>query len=329
MAKKETLKNVVKLLATKGFLRGAFQHGARSSWSHLKKVAVGTTSFCALFGLFNTRSKPNPDDFQWMAEPLSGFDVFQGNLFEMRLKMEKVCMDVQHSLCRELETFEGQDGKRFKVDRWIRKEGGGGITCVLQNGKIFEKAGVNISVVHGNLPPAAVKQMRSRGKDLPEDKELPFSAVGISCVIHPVNPLVPTLHFNYRYFEVNTSNGNGEQLWWFGGGTDLTPYYLDEQDATNFHKCLKNVCDSHGSNYYPEYKKWCDNYFTIQHRGERRGIGGIFFDDLDSPSQEKCFEFVSSCAGSVVPSYIPIVNKHYQKNYTEKQRLWQQLRRGR
>ena len=328
MAQKGAPNNIVKLYTTKRFFQGTFQGEVRPNWSHLK-AGIGTTTFCALFGLLSTRSKPNPEDFQWMAEPLSGFDALQGNLFEMRLKMEKVCMDLQHSFCRELEKFEGQDGKRFKVDRWIRKEGGGGITCILQDGKVFEKAGVNISVVHGNLPPAAVKQMRSRGKDLPENKELPFSAVGISCVIHPINPFVPTLHFNYRYFEVNGGKGNGDRLWWFGGGTDLTPYYLDEQDAINFHKCLKDVCDPHETNYYPQYKKWCDNYFSIQHRGECRGIGGIFFDDLDSPSQEKCFEFISSCAGSVIPCYIPIVTKHYLESYTEQQKLWQQLRRGR
>ena len=314
---------------TKPLLQGAFQHGAKFGWSVFSKAVVGVTSFGAFFGLLSSKKELNPEDFHWMAEPLSGFDAFQGNLFEARLKMEKLCMDLQHELCRALEEFEGEDGKKFKVDRWTRKEGGGGITCVLQDGKAFEKAGVNISVVHGILPPAAVKQMRSRGKDLPEDKDLPFFAVGISSVIHPVNPMVPTVHFNYRYFEVNAGKGDSERLWWFGGGTDLTPYYLDEEDATNFHKCLKDACDSCGPNYYPEYKKWCDDYFYVKHRGECRGIGGIFFDDLDSPSQEQCFNFVSSCAGSVIPSYIPIVQKHYQDPYSKQQQQWQQLRRGR
>ena len=329
VGQKETLNRTVKSCAIKPLFLGYFQRGTGSKWRFFKKAAVGATSFGALFGLLGSKREPNPEDFQWMAEPLSGYGALQGNLFESRLKMEKLCMNLQHAFCRELEKFEGQDGKKFEVDRWMRKEGGGGITCVLQDGKTFEKAGVNISVVHGSLPPAAVKQMRSRGKDLPENEELPFFAVGISCVIHPVNPLVPTLHFNYRYFEVNTGKGNGERLWWFGGGTDLTPYYLDEEDATNFHRCLKEACDSQGTNYYPEYKKWCDKYFRLQHRGECRGVGGIFFDDLDSPSPEKCFDFVSSCAASVIPSYVPIVNKHYQESYTEQQKLWQQLRRGR
>ena len=331
LGRRGMLNSVVKLTpdVSNRPIRQSLYDRTRSGWRIFGKCAVGGTSFGALFGFFNSKKKSDPEDFLWMAEPLSGYDVFQGNLLQTRLKMEKLCMDLQYAFCRELEKYEGQDGNKFKVDRWTRKEGGGGITCILQDGKTFEKAGVNISVVHGNLPPPAVKQMRSRGKALPENEILPFFAVGISCVIHPVNPLVPTLHFNYRYFEVNVGKENGEHLWWFGGGTDLTPYYLDEDDAINFHQCLKDACDSHATNYYPEYKKWCDNYFTVTHRGECRGIGGIFFDDLDSPSQDQCFKFVSSCAGSVIPSYIPIVDKHYKQNYTEQQRHWQQLRRGR
>lgn len=323
--------NLLRSYTTRPFLRGDYKHrrSAKHSWSIFGRATVGVTSFGALFGLLSSKKQHNPAEFSWMAEPLSGYDALQGNVVETRLKMEKMCMDVQHAFCQALEKYEGDDGIRFKVDRWKRKEGGGGITCVLQDGKVFEKAGVNISVVHGNLPPAAVKQMRSRGKQLPENQTLPFFAVGISCVIHPVNPMVPTLHFNYRYFEVNAGKGNGERLWWFGGGTDLTPYYLNEEDAINFHKCLKNACDPHGPKYYPEYKKWCDEYFTVQHRGESRGVGGIFFDDLDSPSQEQCFALVSSCAASVIPSYVPIVDNHYQDSYTEQQKLWQQLRRGR
>ena len=259
-----------------------------------------------------------------MAEPLSGYDALGGNVIDIRLKMEKLCLETQYKLCRELERFED---KKFLVDRWTRKEGGGGISCVLQDGKTFEKAGVNLSVVHGILPPNAVKQMRARRKDIPEDKELPFYAVGISCVIHPVNPMVPTVHFNYRFFEVN--DGKGGTIWWFGGGTDLTPSYLNEDDAQSFHRTLKEACDKSDPSYYSTYKKWCDNYFNLTHRGERRGIGGIFFDDLDSPSQEACFQFASNCAAAVIPSYIPIVQKHHRDPYTEQQKQWQQLRRGR
>ncbi|CAH2002922.1 unnamed protein product [Acanthoscelides obtectus] len=144
--------------------------------------------------------------------------------------------------------------------------------------------------------------MRSRGKNL-SDGNLPFFAAGISAVIHPSNPLVPTIHFNYRYFEVEDGK---ETQWWFGGGTDLTPYYLNSADAVHFHRTLKDACDKHDNSYYPRFKKWCDDYFNIPHRGERRGVGGIFFDDLDSPNQTACFEFVKDCANAVIPSYIPL-----------------------
>ena len=260
-----------------------------------------------------------------MAEPISGYDTLNGHLLETRLLMEKLCMKIQYKFCRELEKFED---KKFMADRWTRTEGGGGISCILQDGKTFEKAGVNISVVHGSLPPAAVKQMRSHGTQIPEQKEdLPFYVVGISCVIHPTNPMVPTIHANYRYFEVN--NSNATPLWWFGGGSDLTPTYLNEADAVHFHQTLKEACDTHDLSYYPKFKKWCDDYFNVTHRGERRGIGGIFFDDLDSPSQDACFKFISSCAYSIIPSYIPLVEKHYHDLYTEEHKRWQQLRRGR
>lgn len=144
--------------------------------------------------------------------------------------------------------------------------------------------------------------MRSRGKALKQDNP-PFFAAGVSAVIHPKNPMVPTIHFNYRYFEVQ--NGD-EVLWWFGGGTDLTPYYLNTADAVHFHSTLKNACDKHDKSYYSKFKKWCDDYFYIEHRKERRGIGGIFFDDLDTPDQEACFKFATECADAVIPSYIPL-----------------------
>lgn len=289
------------------------------------QIFLGTTSFAAFFGILGKTKAANAEDLHWMTEPLSGFKAVTEDSLEMRLKMEKLCMDLQYRLCKELEKFE--DGTKFKIDRWTRKEGGGGISCVLQEGETFEKAGVNISVVHGTLPAPAVKQMRSRGKQLPDVNNLPFYAVGISCVVHPINPMVPTVHFNYRYFEV--SDGKGGVLWWFGGGTDLTPTYLNEEDAVHFHKTLKDACDTINPSYYPKYKKWCDDYFNLTHRGERRGIGGIFFDDLDSKTKDSCFSFVQSCASSVIPSYLPIVEKHRKDSYTQKQKDWQQLRRGR
>lgn len=183
-----------------------------------------------------------------------------------------------------------------------------------------------MSVVTGTLPPGAVQQMRSRGKTLSEGS-LPFFAAGVSAVIHPRNPMVPTIHFNYRYFEVE--NKDGTVQWWFGGGTDLTPYYLNEDDAKLFHRALKGACDQHDPTYYSRFKKWCDDYFNITHRNERRGVGGIFFDDIDTPGKEEAFNFVKSCAEAVIPSYIPLVEKHKDAAYGYAERQWQLLRRGR
>lgn len=260
----------------------------------------------------------------WMSEPISSVDHLENNATDMKCRMEALIMTVQSDFCRALEELEGE--KQFQVDRWTRKEGGGGVTCVLQDGTVFEKAGVNVSVVSGMLPPSAVQQMRARGKKL-EGDNLPFFAAGVSSVIHPRNPHVPTVHFNYRYFEVQEQDGTKQ--WWFGGGTDLTPYYLDSDDVAHFHKMLKRACDKHDKKLYPEYKKWCDDYFNVTHRGERRGVGGIFFDDLDLPDQESAFQFVKSCANSVLPSYIPIVKKQKDRPYSYSERTWQLLRRGR
>lgn len=260
----------------------------------------------------------------WMADPVTSLDEMEKNSKTMRIRMEKMIMGIQADFCRALEKEEG--GKKFVVDKWERKEGGGGITCVLQDGEVFEKAGVNISVVMGNLPPQAVQQMKSRGKSL-EGKTLPFFATGVSSVIHPKNPNVPTVHFNYRYFEVTDEKGT--KHWWFGGGTDLTPYYLDEEDVQHFHKTLKDACDKHDKGYYPRFKKWCDDYFFIKHRDESRGVGGIFFDDLEADEPDKLFDFVSTCAASVIPSYLPLVKKNKNKGYGYKERKWQLLRRGR
>ncbi|XP_015121056.1 oxygen-dependent coproporphyrinogen-III oxidase [Diachasma alloeum] len=264
------------------------------------------------------------DTSRFMADPITPTKDLAKNSGDMKTKMELLIMKIQSDFCRSLESLE--DGTKFKVDRWSRKEGGGGITCVLQEGTVFEKAGVNISVVSGNLPPGAVRQMRARGKELDEGS-LPFFAAGVSAVIHPRNPMVPTIHFNYRYFEV--TNKDGSVQWWFGGGTDLTPYYLNEEDARHFHKTLKDACDAHDPSYYKKFKDWCDNYFLIKHRGERRGVGGIFFDDLDTPSQEEAFQFVRSCAEAVIPSYVPLVKKHKDDGYGYAERQWQLLRRGR
>ena len=269
-------------------------------------------------------AEPELNTQLFMAEPITSKEVLTNKRNDMKTKMELLIMKIQTEFCTQLENLE--NGNSFKVDRWTRKEGGGGITCVLQNGSVFEKAGVNISVVSGTLPEGAVQQMKSRGKSIDEGA-LPFFAAGVSAVIHPRSPMVPTIHFNYRYFEIE--NKDGSIQWWFGGGTDLTPYYLNEADAKHFHSTLKSACDKHDPSYYSKFKKWCDEYFVITHRGERRGVGGIFFDDLDSPNQEEAFQFVKSCAEAVIPSYIPIVQKNKNRGYGFHERQWQLLRRGR
>ncbi|TDG45958.1 hypothetical protein AWZ03_007678 [Drosophila navojoa] len=311
---------------------GTFQLGRRMKSQHLHGLLLGTglglSTIASVTYAQAEAAKVNRklNISKFMAEPITDSAVLLADQDNMRHRMELMIMEIQADFCRALESEEF-NGQKFKVDRWLRKEGGGGVTCVLQDGDVFEKAGVNVSVVTGSLPPAAVQQMRSRGKDLAENVKLPFFASGVSAVIHPRNPHVPTIHFNYRYFEVELPDGSKQ--WWFGGGTDLTPYYLDESDARHFHKTLKSACDEHNTSYYPKFKKWCDDYFHIKHRNESRGIGGIFFDDIDEPNQDGAFKFVTSCARAVIPSYLPLVQKHKNEDYGTKEREWQLLRRGR
>ncbi|CAG8452860.1 13367_t:CDS:2 [Ambispora leptoticha] len=244
----------------------------------------------------------------------------------MRLRMEQFVKSLQREIVSELEAI---DGKKFQIDTWERAEGGDGISCVLQEGNVFEKAGVLVSVVYGQLPTAAVLQMKSRNKDLdPADGPFPFFASGISIVLHPHNPMAPTVHLNYRYFEIGNEDGT-PRIWWFGGGSDLTPSYLFDEDATHFHRTLKGVCDKHDLSYYPKFKKWCDEYFYLKHRQEARGIGGIFFDDLDDKSPEELFKFVKDCGRGFLPSYIPILKRRKDMPFTNEEKKWQQLRRGR
>lgn len=305
-----------------------YQTARRTSGRQVRCLIVGVgiaTTASISFVHLEAARKRKLNTSIYMAEPITDTNTLLENEDDMRSRMELMIMKIQADVCRALEAEE-YAGQKFKVDRWHRTEGGGGITCVLQDGEVFEKAGVNISVVTGMLPPGAVQQMRTRGKNLVEGKKLPFFAAGVSAVIHPRNPHVPTIHFNYRYFEVES---NGEKQWWFGGGTDLTPYYLNEKDAIHFHQTLKDACDEHDASYYPRFKKWCDDYFRITHRKESRGIGGIFFDDLDTPSQEEAFKFVTGCANSVIPSYVPLVRQHKNDDYGDNERQWQLLRRGR
>ena len=246
----------------------------------------------------------------------------------MRLRMEAFIKEQQQEIVRELEKV---DGSKFRVDTWTRPNGGGGISQVLQDGNVFEKAGVNISIVYGTLPRAAIEKMRVDHKAIdPDVQSLDFYAAGLSLVLHPKNPMAPTVHLNYRYFETMNDDGTSN-TWWFGGGTDLTPSYLFDEDAAHFHKTVKKACDKHDQSYYPRFKKWCDDYFNVKHRGERRGIGGIFFDDLDDQEkdQENAFEFVQSCLKAFLPSYLPIINKRKDLPFTEQEKQWQQIRRGR
>jgi len=221
--------------------------------------------------------------------------------------MEQFIKAKQSEIIAALETV---DGKPFVIDSWTREHGGGGISGVLQDGNVFEKAGVNISIVYGKLPPAAVAKMRVDHKNIGNDsgKPLDFFAAGLSMVLHPKNPMAPTVHLNYRYFETEKEDGT-PQAWWFGGGTDLTPSYLFDEDVIHFHKTIKEACDKHDKTYYPDFKKWCDSYFSVKHRNETRGVGGIFFDDLDDKDPEQLFAFVRDCLDSFLPSYLPIIEK--------------------
>ncbi len=253
----------------------------------------------------------------------------------MRLQMEKMIKEHQDKIITALEKVDGS-GKKFLRDSWERpNNGGGGTSGILQDGNVFEKAGVNISIVYGTLPRPAIVQMRADHKsfvDADVDK-LDFFAAGLSLVLHPKNPMAPTVHLNYRYFETYDPNDptSKNNTWWFGGGTDLTPSYLFPEDAEHFHKTIKAACDAHDSSYYPRFKAWCDKYFFLPHRKESRGVGGIFFDDLDSSvaTAPELLTFATTCLESFLPSYLPIIERRKNMPFTPEQKEWQQLRRGR
>lgn len=259
----------------------------------------------------------------------------------MRLRMEALINDHQNRIVFALEHI---DGKKFRRDNWSRPNGGGGTSCVLQEGNVFEKAGVNTSIVYGTLPRPAIEKMRADHKSLVDSDvdSLDFFAAGISLVLHPNNPMAPTVHLNYRYFETSdprdpvNASGQAAHNWWFGGGTDLTPSYLFEEDAQHFHNTIKVACDKHDKGYYPKFKKWCDEYFRIPHRNESRGVGGIFFDDLDQSTrplaknpQEELFRFVTTGLEAFLPSYLPILKRRLNMPYSPEHKTWQQIRRGR
>ncbi len=231
----------------------------------------------------------------------------------LRTRAEEFFRSLQNEITGALEVLDG-GGAKFFQETWQRPGGGGGRTRILSEGSIFEKAGVNFSAVHGEAA------------DSTDDNTLTFFATGVSLVLHPRSPKIPTVHANFRYFE------QSDRQAWFGGGMDLTPYYLDEEDAVHFHRTIKTACDKHDSGYYPRFKKWCDEYFYIKHRAESRGIGGIFFDYLTGTNhreQEQLFAFVQDAGHAFLPAYVPIVEKHHSEAYTEHEKHWQLLRRGR
>ncbi|WP_143306983.1 oxygen-dependent coproporphyrinogen oxidase [Chitinophaga vietnamensis] len=229
---------------------------------------------------------------------------------------------LQDEICQSLERIDGK--ATFREDHWERPGGGGGRSRVIANGNVFEKGGVSTSVVHGVLPEVMAQQFGVTNSN--------FMACGISLVIHPLNPFVPTVHANFRYFELYDQDGSLKDCW-FGGGADLTPYYLEEADGSHFHRTFKNACDPFGEELYPKYKQHCDEYFVNKHRNnEARGIGGIFYDYLrpsDTRSAEECFRFAKANGEAFLHAYLPIVERTRDIPYTEAHRNWQAYRRGR
>jgi coproporphyrinogen III oxidase len=263
---------------------------------------------------------------------------------DSRERVSRFLKSLQDNICKGLEQLDGVG--QFQEDSWERPEGGGGRSRVLREGAVFEQGGVNFSEVWGkDLPPSILVQR-------PEAEGHGFYATGTSMVLHPRNPYIPTVHLNYRYFEAGP-------VWWFGGGIDLTPYYPFAEDVVHFHKTLKTACDRHHSEYYPAFKRWCDEYFYLKHRGETRGVGGIFFDYQDNQGVlypisypgshsntiaaqysdavgpvrgrdwEGLFSFVQSCGNSFLPAYTPIAQRRQGIEYGDRERNFQLYRRGR
>ncbi len=272
---------------------------------------------------------PNPSNTATHSAPPS----------DSRQRVGSFLKGLQDSICQGLEQLDG--GKSFHEDSWEREEGGGGRSRVMKAGNLLEQGGVNFSEVWGkDLPPSILVQR-------PEAAGHGFYATGTSMVLHPHNPYIPTVHLNYRYFEAGP-------VWWFGGGIDLTPYYPFLEDVKHFHQTLKAACDSHHLDYYPTFKRWCDEYFYLKHRQETRGVGGVFFDYQDGLSQlyqgpdptgvaaahsesvgslsrswEEIFAFVQDCGNAFLPAYLPIAERRRETPYSERERDFQLYRRGR
>ena len=234
-------------------------------------------------------------------------------------RAETFLRELQDRICTELERLDG--GARFVEDAWTRPAGGGGRTRVLRDGALFEQAGVNFSRVSGHqLPPSATAHR-------PDLAGGSFIATGVSLVLHPKNPYVPTTHANVRYFEA--SKEGVEPVWWFGGGFDLTPYYPFDEDAVHWHTVARDLCAPFGAEVYPRYKKWCDEYFYLKHRGETRGVGGLFYDDLNEGGFERCLDFTRAVGQGFLDAYLPVAARRRDTPYGEREREFQLYRRGR
>lgn len=226
---------------------------------------------------------------------------------------------LQENICQQLALADG--GASFNEDRWTREEGGGGRSRVLANGAVFEQAGVNFSHVSGATLPASATARR------PQRVGRSFQAMGVSLVIHPLSPYIPTSHANVRFFIAEKPAE--EPVWWFGGGFDLTPFYGFEEDAVHWHRTAQQLCAPFGDDVYPKYKKWCDDYFFIKHRNEARGIGGLFYDDLNSPDFDTCFAFTRAVGEGFLAAYLPIVEKRKALPWGDHERQFQLYRRSR
>jgi len=239
---------------------------------------------------------------------------------QMIEQVKKYLLNLQNDICEEFGELDSKSN--FDKDIWKREDGrGNGITRVISNGNVFEKGGVNYSIISGDKMPISATALR------PELEGRNYTALGLSLVLHPDNPFIPTAHANVRFFIAEKEQK--KPIWWFGGGFDLTPYYGFEEDAVHWHRVAKNACKPFGDEIYPKYKKWCDDYFYLSHRNEQRGVGGLFFDDLNEGGFDACFEFMKSVGNHFSKAYAPIVQKRIGTSFTEKQKEFQLYRRGR
>ena len=287
--------------------------------SEKKPYIIGLFDDLKNFNITHNNNTPNELNMEYDDSRPAGFEKPARS--SMKDQFFKYIHQLQDTITSKLEEVDGK--AKFQEDLWDRPEGGGGRTRVIENGAVFEKGGVNISGVHGKLPDSMQKYFGVEDAD--------FFACGLSLVLHPTNPMVPTVHANWRYFEMYDKDGNIVDQW-FGGGQDLTPYYLFEEDAKHFHQTCKTACDKHNSEFYPKYKSRCDEYFYNAHRNEGRGLGGLFFDyckATDEMSMQNWYDFVTEVGDSFLEAYVPIVEKRKNLDYTKAQRDWQEIRRGR